>query len=92
MPSLISYLSALLGLFFSLTSATSLTYKLWPTEHECFYAHVSQQNAKVAFYFAVQSGGDFDSTCRVRAIRIASPSLICLASHLCGLGSRQATW
>ncbi|EME81597.1 uncharacterized protein MYCFIDRAFT_50439 [Pseudocercospora fijiensis CIRAD86] len=51
---------ALLGLLTAFTSATALTYRLTPNEKECFYTHVGQQNAKVAFYFAVQSGGEFD--------------------------------
>ena len=53
--------AAVLGLLTSYASATALTYKLTPNEHECFYTHVDQANAKIAFYFAVQSGGDFDS-------------------------------
>lgn len=52
---------ALLGLL-SFASATALTYKMAPNERECFYSHVEQEGAKVAFYFAVQSGGEFDST------------------------------
>ncbi|EMF11992.1 EMP24_GP25L-domain-containing protein [Sphaerulina musiva SO2202] len=52
--------TALLGLLTSYASATALTYKFNPNEHECFYAQVDEANAKIAFYFAVQSGGDFD--------------------------------
>ncbi|CAK1366023.1 putative membrane protein [Cercospora beticola] len=52
--------TVLVGLLASYASATALTYKLTPNEKECFYTYVDQQNAKVAFYFAVQSGGDFD--------------------------------
>jgi hypothetical protein len=54
-------LLTLLGTLSSFTSATALTYKLTPNEKECFYTHVVKQGAKVAFYFAVQSGGSFDS-------------------------------
>jgi hypothetical protein len=54
-------LLTLFGTLSSLTSATALTYKLTPNEKECFYTHVVKQGAKVAFYFAVQSGGSFDS-------------------------------
>lgn len=54
---------ALLGLLSSAT-ATALTYKMAPNEKECFYSHVEQENAKIAFYFAVQSGGEFDSMLR----------------------------
>lgn len=53
-------LLTLVGLLFSNASATALTYKLAPNEKECFYTHVDKQGAKVAFYFAVQSGGSFD--------------------------------
>lgn len=60
-------LLTLLGTLSSFTSATALTYKLTPNEKECFYTHVVKQGAKVAFYFAVQSGGSFDSTLRPRA-------------------------
>lgn len=52
---------SLLGLLTSLASATALTYRLAPNEKECFYAHVDKKDAKVAFYFAVQAGGSFDS-------------------------------
>ena len=58
---LLSLLS-LLGLITSLVSATALTYKLAPNEKECFYSWVNHKDAKIAFYFAVQSGGSFDST------------------------------
>ena len=46
----------LLGLgayFFSLISATALTYKLVANEKACFFTDVKQQGAKIAFYFAV---------------------------------------
>lgn len=48
----------LLPLFLSLltasyVSATSLTYKLTPSEKACFFATVEEKGAKVAFYFAV---------------------------------------
>lgn len=55
------YLLSLLGLFTSFTSATALTYLLRANEKECFYTHVDKRDAKIAFYFAVQSGGSFDS-------------------------------
>ncbi|KAL2003344.1 hypothetical protein VTN02DRAFT_4164 [Thermoascus thermophilus] len=50
----------LLATAVSSVSATALTYKLGANEKACFYTQVDQQNAKVAFYFAVQSGGSFD--------------------------------
>jgi hypothetical protein len=59
MLSLLSLVS-LLGLLTRLSSATALTYKLVPNERECFYSYVDKQDAKIAFYFAVQSGGSFD--------------------------------
>lgn len=61
MLALLSLLS-LIGLLTSCVSATALTYKLIPNEKECFYTQVDTEGAKVAFYFAVQSGGSFDST------------------------------
>ncbi|KAK1811274.1 hypothetical protein LTR12_014346 [Friedmanniomyces endolithicus] len=51
---------ALLSLLSTYASATALTYKLVPNEKECFYTHVSNAGAKIAFYFAVSSGGNFD--------------------------------
>jgi len=57
--SLLAFLSALV----TFTSATALTYKLVPNEKECFYTYVEKPGSKIAFYFAVQSGGSFDSTC-----------------------------
>ncbi|KAK5682984.1 hypothetical protein LTS10_004512 [Elasticomyces elasticus] len=53
-------LLALVGLLASYASATALTYKLVPNEKECFYTQVSNAGAKIAFYFAVSSGGNFD--------------------------------
>ncbi|KAI9807088.1 MAG: hypothetical protein M1825_005805 [Sarcosagium campestre] len=50
----------LLAYLVSLGSATALTYQLQPNEKACFYSWVEQKNAKIAFYFAVQSGGSFD--------------------------------
>lgn len=50
--------------FFSLAistvSTTALTYKLEANEKACFFASVDRADAKIAFYFAVQSGGSFD--------------------------------
>ncbi|MCJ1370003.1 hypothetical protein MMC20_001215 [Loxospora ochrophaea] len=50
----------LLAYAVSLVSATALTYKLVPNEKACFFSFVEQKGAKLAFYFAVQSGGSFD--------------------------------
>lgn len=53
-------LSTLVAFFAAAVSSTALTYKLAANEKSCFFAHVNQKSAKVAFYFAVQSGGSFD--------------------------------
>ncbi|OXV08692.1 hypothetical protein Egran_03549 [Elaphomyces granulatus] len=50
----------LLASTISLVGATTLNYKLEANEKACFYAQVEQVDAKVAFYFAVQTGGSFD--------------------------------
>jgi len=47
-------LLGLLGFLTSFVSATALTYKLPPNGKECFYSHIEQKGAKVAFYFAVR--------------------------------------
>ncbi|KAK5009485.1 hypothetical protein LTR60_005188, partial [Cryomyces antarcticus] len=52
--------STFLVCFASIISATALTFKLVPNEKSCFFTYVDQKAAKVAFYFAVQSGGSFD--------------------------------
>ncbi|XJO77088.1 hypothetical protein BDV3_001721 [Batrachochytrium dendrobatidis] len=41
-------------------SATTVTYKMAPHERACFYTEAKTKGEKVAFYFAVQSGGQFD--------------------------------
>ncbi|KAK9462534.1 emp24/gp25L/p24 family/GOLD-domain-containing protein [Lipomyces oligophaga] len=41
-------------------SATALTYSVSANERACFYADLKTTGLKVAFYFAVQSGGAFD--------------------------------
>ncbi|PGH27121.1 hypothetical protein AJ80_01077 [Polytolypa hystricis UAMH7299] len=41
-------------------SATALTFQLDASEKACFYTWIEQPPVKVAFYFAVQSGGSFD--------------------------------
>ncbi|EEP79054.1 conserved hypothetical protein [Uncinocarpus reesii 1704] len=50
----------LLAYAVSSVSATALTYKLEASEQGCFYKWIDSPPAKVAFYFAVQSGGSFD--------------------------------
>ncbi|KAI0398315.1 emp24/gp25L/p24 family/GOLD-domain-containing protein [Xylariaceae sp. FL0594] len=50
----------LLAWLVSLVSATALTYKLQANEQACFFAEPHKQGQKIAFYFAVQSGGSFD--------------------------------
>ncbi|KAI9089811.1 emp24/gp25L/p24 family/GOLD-domain-containing protein [Phlyctochytrium arcticum] len=41
-------------------SAVTLTYKMEPHEKACFYTTAKTSGEKIAFYFAVQSGGSFD--------------------------------
>ncbi|KAI4268605.1 MAG: hypothetical protein L6R38_007796 [Xanthoria sp. 2 TBL-2021] len=53
-------LISLLGYVCYLSSATALTYKLHAHEFACFFAHPQEKGLKLAFYFAVQSGGSFD--------------------------------
>jgi hypothetical protein len=50
----------LLAWLVSTVSATALTYKMMANEVACFYAHAPVKGQKIAFYFAVQSGGSFD--------------------------------
>ncbi|KAJ3335962.1 hypothetical protein HDU93_003997 [Gonapodya sp. JEL0774] len=56
----------LLAFVFSITFAPRLvradpfTYRFQPQERRCFYVHSEAANEKIAFYFAVQSGGNFD--------------------------------
>ncbi|EXX59312.1 hypothetical protein RhiirA5_347554 [Rhizophagus irregularis] len=42
------------------SEGTSLTYNVAAHERACFYAWADKPGEKVAFYFAVQSGGSFD--------------------------------
>ncbi|TPX53702.1 hypothetical protein PhCBS80983_g06224 [Powellomyces hirtus] len=55
-------LSLLAGLLLvvSGTAATTLTYRMEPHERACFYTMAKAAGEKMAFYFAVQSGGSFD--------------------------------
>ncbi|EFX04596.1 endosomal cargo receptor [Grosmannia clavigera kw1407] len=41
-------------------AATALTYKVTANEKACFFADATNKGEKIAFYFAVQSGGSFD--------------------------------
>ncbi|KAI1256090.1 hypothetical protein MGN70_002251 [Eutypa lata] len=50
----------LLAWIVSVVSATALTYKVSANEKACFYTISEKKGAKIAFYFAVQSGGSFD--------------------------------
>ncbi|TPX10916.1 uncharacterized protein E0L32_008122 [Thyridium curvatum] len=52
--------SGLVALFASQVAATALTYKLVANEKACFYTKTQHKGEKIAFYFAVQSGGSFD--------------------------------
>ncbi|KAH7135459.1 endosomal cargo receptor [Dendryphion nanum] len=53
-------LASLLGFCATAVQATALTYRLEAHEKACFFAHTEHKGTKVAFYFAVQSGGSFD--------------------------------
>ncbi|KIW99271.1 uncharacterized protein Z519_00934 [Cladophialophora bantiana CBS 173.52] len=57
---LYSILLSLLALAVARVCSTALTYKLGANEKACFFSNVERQGAKIAFYFAVQSGGSFD--------------------------------
>ncbi|KAF9438616.1 hypothetical protein BGZ76_006515 [Entomortierella beljakovae] len=46
--------------------ATSLTYNVGAHERACFYAWADVPKKKIGFYFAVQSGGDFDIDVEVK--------------------------
>jgi len=56
----ISLLLGVLAALIPLSASTALTYKLGANEKACFFTDVTRQNSRVAFYFAVQSGGSFD--------------------------------
>lgn len=64
---LLSILSSTLLGAASLVSATALTFKLNASDRQCFYSQVDTPGTKVAFYFAVQSGGAFDVDYVVKA-------------------------
>ncbi|KAL2170122.1 hypothetical protein VTG60DRAFT_5217 [Thermothelomyces hinnuleus] len=46
-------------------TATALTYKIGANEEACFYSATQNKDEKIAFYFAVQSGGSFDINYKV---------------------------
>ncbi|KAI9047230.1 hypothetical protein LZ554_008684 [Drepanopeziza brunnea f. sp. 'monogermtubi'] len=52
--------SGLLACLSPIVSATALTYKLSANERACFFSNIEQKGSKIAFYFAVQTGGSFD--------------------------------
>ncbi|KAI5838049.1 emp24/gp25L/p24 family/GOLD-domain-containing protein [Morchella snyderi] len=54
------FILASITLLVSQVAATALTYKLAPNEKQCFYTFADKKYSKIAFYFAVQSGGSFD--------------------------------
>jgi len=53
-------LASLLVCLVSSVYATALTYRLEAHEKACFFANAEHKGVKMAFYFAVQSGGSFD--------------------------------
>lgn len=57
---LLTTVLGLLSLAVSTVSATALTYQLGANEKACFFAQANRADSKIAFYFAVQSGGSFD--------------------------------
>ncbi|KAK4991692.1 hypothetical protein LTR50_001700 [Elasticomyces elasticus] len=56
----LSILFALSVFLLAYANATALTYKLTPNEKSCFFTYIETKGTKIAFYFAVQSGGSFD--------------------------------
>ncbi|KAL3900767.1 MAG: hypothetical protein SGCHY_001108 [Lobulomycetales sp.] len=50
----------LLAALLALCSATTLTYRMAPHEKACFHTTAKKVGEKMAFYFAVQQGGNFD--------------------------------
>ncbi|KAG0276741.1 hypothetical protein BGZ95_007110 [Linnemannia exigua] len=52
--------------FTPVVDATALTYNVAAHERACFYAWNDTPKKKIAFYFAVQSGGSFDIDVDVR--------------------------
>ncbi|KAJ3023616.1 hypothetical protein HKX48_002165 [Thoreauomyces humboldtii] len=58
-PSLLTALATFLFCARSV-AATTLTYRMEPHERACFYTNAKAAGEKIAFYFAVQSGGAFD--------------------------------
>ncbi|KAH7318418.1 emp24/gp25L/p24 family/GOLD-domain-containing protein [Stachybotrys elegans] len=54
------FAAGLLACFATNVAATALTYQLAAHEKACFFADTKKDGEKVAFYFAVQSGGSFD--------------------------------
>ena len=57
--SLLALLLTLLT-FINIVHSTALTCRLTPSEKSCFFAATTKADTKIAFYFAVQSGGSFD--------------------------------
>jgi hypothetical protein len=48
------------SLLVTLLQATTVTYRMKPHEKACFYTEVQTAGEKLAFYFSVQEGGNFD--------------------------------
>ncbi|KXS10265.1 hypothetical protein M427DRAFT_116183 [Gonapodya prolifera JEL478] len=53
----------------------AFTYRFQPQERQCFYVHAEKEDEKIAFYFAVQSGGNFDIDYEVRFVGNDRPIL-----------------
>ncbi|KAJ3191033.1 hypothetical protein HK101_008154 [Irineochytrium annulatum] len=56
----VAVLACCLAMLISTASATTLTYRMAPHERACFFTLANFPGEKLAFYFAVQSGGSFD--------------------------------
>ncbi|KAI8806628.1 emp24/gp25L/p24 family/GOLD [Cladochytrium replicatum] len=56
----LAVLATMLALAPSLVYSTTVTYRMAAHERPCFYTTADKVNEKMAFYFAVQTGGDFD--------------------------------
>ncbi|KAG0233309.1 hypothetical protein BGW42_007507 [Actinomortierella wolfii] len=63
---LIAFL-AILSFSSKTAEASALTYNVAAHERACFYIWAEEAGKKVAFYFAVQSGGSFDIDYEVRS-------------------------
>ncbi|ODQ79937.1 hypothetical protein BABINDRAFT_161602 [Babjeviella inositovora NRRL Y-12698] len=61
--------SSIIAFFACLTlvNASALTFVLGAHDRACYYIQTTKPNTNIAYYFAVQSGGDFDVDYTVRS-------------------------